>query len=88
MDNGQVFCVSTGHWSGKKIKRLHKKQRIILQDNGHLKEIWGNKGAVEISIPTLIDDYNGGVGVTNSYHHKNLFKKSCVGRYIIKCVFQ
>ena len=57
MDNGLVFCMSTVHCPEKTIKRICKKLRITVQNKGHVEEILGNEGTVEISIPELIDNY-------------------------------
>ena len=75
MDNGLVFCVSTLHKIGNEIKRKRKRPRVTQNNRNHVKEIWGDKGATDIKIPTLIDDYNhwmGGVDVADqqiSYYH-------------------
>ena len=75
MDNGLVFCVSTLHKVGNEIKRKRKRPRVTQNNRNHVKEIWGDKGATDIKIPTLIDDYNhwmGGVDVADqriSYYH-------------------
>ena len=75
MDNGLVFCVSTLHKPGKTIKRNRKRPRVTQNNRRHVQRIWGDQGATEIFIPTLIDDYNywmGGVDVADqriSYYH-------------------
>ena len=75
MDNGMVFCVSTMHKAGKDIKRMRKRPRVTKNNRKHVSDIWGEKGATKIRIPTLIDDYNywmGGVDVADqriSYYH-------------------
>ena len=79
MDNGLVFCVSTLHKPGKIIKRKRKRPRVTQNNRAHVSKIWGDKGATDIYIPTLIDDYNywmGGVDVADQriayYHPSNL----------------
>ena len=78
MDNGMVFVVSTVHKPGKIVKRLRKKPRITPNNKKHVQKIWGDKGAVPIFIPRLIDNYNfwmNGVDLTDqrvSYYHPNL----------------
>ena len=75
MDNGMVFCCSTMHKAGNTIKRMRKRPRKTQNNRNHVDRIWGENGAVEIYIPTLIDDYNywmGGVDVADqriSYYH-------------------
>ena len=86
MDNGLVFVVSTLHKVGNEIKRNRKRPRVTQNNRKHVKEIWGDKGATEIKIPTLIDDYNhwmGGVDVADqriSYYHPS--KLVCVRNWI------
>ena len=69
------FCVSNIHHTGEMIKRLQKRPRVTCNNKNHASLIWGDKGAVQIYIPTLIDNYNhwmGGVDVSNqwiSYYH-------------------
>ena len=79
MDNGLVFCVSTLHKPGKIIKRKRKRPRVTQNNRAHVNKIWGDKGATDIYIPTMIDDYNywmGGVDVADQriayYHPSNL----------------
>ena len=78
VDNGLVFCVSTLHKVGKKVKRMRKRPRKTLNNKRHVDSVWGDKGKVEIFIPTLIDDYKhwmGGVDLVDqriSYYHPNL----------------
>ena len=78
MDNGMVFCVSTLHRPGNMIKRLRKRPRVTNNNKNHVSKIWGDKGTVQIFIPTLIDDYNhwmGGVDLCDqriAYYHPNL----------------
>ena len=75
MDNGMVFCCSTIHRAGNKIKRMRKRPRKTQNNRMHVDKICGENGAVEIYIPTLIDDYNywmGDVDVADqriSYYH-------------------
>lgn len=75
MDNGMVFCVSTMHKVGNRVKRMRKRPRKTANNKNHIEKIWGEKGATDIYIPTLIDDYNywmGGVDVADqriSYYH-------------------
>ena len=86
MDNGLVFCVSTLHKNGYDIKRNRKRPRVTQNNRNHVKDIWGDKGAAEIKIPTLIDDYNhwmGGVDVADqriSYYHPS--KLVCLRNWI------
>ena len=53
MDNGMVFCVSTMHKAGKDIKRMKKRPRVTKNNRKHVSDIWGEKGATKIRIPTL-----------------------------------
>ena len=46
----------------KRIKKLHKKPQITVQNKEHVENIQNNKGVVEISIPMLIDNYNNWIG--------------------------
>ena len=77
-DNGMVFCISTVHQIGNKVKRLRKKPRVTNKNKDHVSEIWGEKGAVEVNIPILIDNYNhwmGGVDLTDqrvAYYHPDM----------------
>ena len=74
--NRNSRCLSRS--AASSAKRLCKKLRITVQNKGHVEEMWGKEGAVEISIPTLIDDYNhwmGGVDLADqqiAYYHPNL----------------
>ena len=78
MDNGMVFVTSTIHQIGKIIKRNRKKPRKTPNNKKHVDKIWGDKGAVPIYIPAIIDDYNhwmGGVDLSDqriSYYHPDL----------------
>ena len=72
MDNGMVFCVSTLLRPGNMIKRLRKRPRVTNNNKNHVSKIWGDKGTVQIFIPTLIDDWMGGVDLSDqriSYYH-------------------
>ena len=77
-DNGMVFCVSTVHRIGNKVKRLRKKPRVTNKNKHHVSVIWGEKGVVEVFIPILIDNYNhwmGGVDLTDqrvAYYHPDM----------------
>ena len=62
MDNGLVFCVSTLHKVGNKIRRLRRRPRLTEKNKNHVREIWGKEGTKEIEIPTIIDDYNHWMG--------------------------
>ncbi len=78
MDNGLVLVVSTVHKIKKIVKRMRKKPRKTPKNKNHVDKIWGDKGAVFIFIPTMIDDYNhwmGGVDLTDqmiAYYHPDL----------------
>ena len=74
-----VFCCSTLHELGNTIKRMRKCPRKTQNNRNHVDRILGENRAVEIYIPTLIDDYNywmGGVDVSDQrisyYHPSNL----------------
>ena len=87
---GWFFCCSTIHKVGHKIKRMRKRPRKTQNNSMHVDKIWGENGAVEIYIHTLIDDYNywmGGVDVVDqhiSYYHpsKLVCKKTWIPIFI------
>ena len=75
MDNGLVLIVSAIHKFEQIIKRNRGKPRKTLKNCCQVDKIWGEKGAVPIFIPTMIDDYNhwmGGVDLSDqmiAYYH-------------------
>ena len=77
-DNGMVFCVSTVHSVGNKVKRNRKRPRITNKNRNHVGDVWGDNGCVEVFIPTLIDNYNhwmGGVDLSDqriAYYHPDM----------------
>ena len=62
MDNGLVFVVSTIHRPGYVIKKVRKRPRKTILNKKHVDLVWGSNGKKEISIPTLINDYNNKMG--------------------------
>ena len=62
MDNDMVFCVSTMHNVGNRVKRMRKRPRKTVNNKNHIDKIWGEKGATDIYIPSLIDNYNYWMG--------------------------
>ena len=89
MDNGLVFIVSTVHKVGKIVKRLRKKPRKTGKNKRHVDKIWGDKGAVPIFIPVMIDNYNfwmGGVDLSDqriAYYHPDV---RCYRNWIPMCI--
>ena len=70
-----VLCVSTMHKVGNRVKRMRKQPRKTVKNKNNIGKIWGEKGATNIYMPSLIDDYNywmGSVDVADqriSYYH-------------------
>jgi len=79
MDNRMVYYIFTIHRIESTIQRLRKRPRVTFNNKNPVSKIWGDKGATQIRITTLIDDsdhWMGGVDVSNQqisyYHAQNL----------------
>ena len=58
-DNGMVLVCSTVHQVGNTVERLRKKPRPTLTNKSHVREVWGENGAVKIRIPTRLQSLDG-----------------------------
>ena len=77
MGNGLVLFISKIYRVGSIVNYIREKM-TNKNNKKHVESVWGKLGAVEVFIPTLIDNYNywmGGVDLADqriAYYHPNL----------------
>eukprot|EP00957_Ditylum_brightwellii_P202782 15331798-Ditylum_brightwellii.AAC.1 len=66
------------HKVGKMVERARRRPRIMVLNQKHVKDVWGDAGSKEGNVPRIIEDYNhciGGVDISDqriAYYHPNV----------------